>query len=376
MGQRKRDRHNASPDTSREKGDVLESIIQTMHGYPGAKVERNVYLPTVRDPDWRRENDVLISGNVGGYPIRIAIECKNVSSPIGVEEIGEFADKLEDVGIPVRQGVFVTSSRFRSGALRRARELGIQTLQYKNVKGDLPEAVSNAIQSLVYILLTIKKIQITNDIDSPGSAGEILFFWDDDGKLKGSVPDLVWRMWCDGELEMKLGSYSIDIELPSGWQEVVGGKIAKVARILIDYQVTGHVVDFPGDLDQHQLVDQLSGQITRYQVEATFDPPDGKYPVRIFSSENDVKTALMSRALLQIALGRVRLPRIRWMSLYWPPSQKAMSTLVSHLKSSLESGEEFDISAIGIEGIEGSDLKALWDTIISDHPMLDDCERA
>ena len=240
----------------------------------------------------------------------------------------------------------------------------------------MPEAVSNAIQSLVYILLTIKKIQITNDIDSPGSAGEILFFWDDDGKLKGSVPDLVWGMWCDGELEMKLGSYSIDIELPSGWQEVVGGKIAKVARILIDYQVTGHVVDFPGDLDQHQLVDQLSGQITRYQVEATFDPPDGKYPVRIFSSENDVKTALMSRALLQIALGRVRLPRIRWMSLYWPPSQKAMSTLVSHLKSSLESGEEFDISAIGIEGIEGSDLKALWDTIISDHPMLDDCERA
>jgi hypothetical protein len=60
------------------------------------------------------------------------------------------------------------------------------------------------------------------------------------------------------------------------------------------------------------------------------------------------------------------------MSLYWPPSQKAMITLRKHLKASLESGEEFDISAIGIEEIEGSDLKALWDPIIPDHPMADE----
>jgi len=372
MGQRKRKKHDASPDTSRGKGDILEDIVESMHGYPGAKIEKNVFLPAIKEPDRQREIDVLISGHVGGYPVSIAIECKNVSSPIEVKEIGEFSDKLEDVGIPVRQGVFVTSSRFRSGALSRASELGIKTLQYVNVKTDLPGVVSKAIQSIIFTLLTITQIQVTNDQGGPALAGEILFFRDDDGRLKGSVPDLVWKGWLKGELEDSLGNHSFQIELPPDWHQVVRGKTAIVEKIVVDYQITAHVVDFHGELDQHQLVDQQSGQVSRFHLDATFDPPDGQYPVNTYATEDNLESALRKKAMLHISLGRERLPRIRWMSLYWPPSKRAIMELHKHVKTSLESGDDIDFSAIGIEETEGSDMNALWDPIIPDHPFAKD----
>lgn len=372
MSRRRRKRHDAARETSRGKGDALEAIVELMHHFPGAKVERNVFLPAVRDPSRTREIDVLISGLVGGYPVRIAIECRNVSSLIEVGDVGEFIDKLKDVGIPVQHGVFVSASQFRRGALRRANELGLRTLRYEDVSSQLPAAVSNAIQSIIFTLLTIASIRITSDKGGPAPVGEILFFRDVEGNLKGSVPDLVWRMWRDAELDEQLGDHSVQVELPSGWLQIVGGEVADVKEVHVDYAVTAHVVDFPGNLTHHHLIDQQSNELARFQIEATFDPPDGRYPVSRYSSEADLDAALRGKAVLQVASGRIRLPRIRWMSLYWPPSKKAMDALMAHLRRAIEAGEDFDLTTIGIDEIEGSDLKALWDPIIPDHPMVDD----
>ena len=44
-----------------------------LHDLPGVKVERNVQLPPIRgDQTRRREIDVLLTGYVTGYPVRIA----------------------------------------------------------------------------------------------------------------------------------------------------------------------------------------------------------------------------------------------------------------------------------------------------------------
>ncbi len=370
MGRRKRSSHEASPDTTRGRGDLLEDIVETMHGFPGATVERNVFLPSVRHPTRKREIDVLVSGSIGGYKVQIPIECRNVNSPIEIKEIGEFADRLEDVGLPIRLGVFVTSSRFRSGALSRARELGIQTLQYKNVESGLPEAVSQAIQSVVFTLLTITRIEISNDVGGSASAGDTLFFRGEDRSLKGSVPDLVWKQWREGGIDNALGDCCTEIVLPPNWHQFIRGQRANVQRIRVNYQVTAQVVEFPGSLDQHQLVDQLSGQVKRFYAQATFDPPEGRYPVRTYSTEEALKSGLEGRAPLRISIGRQRLPRIRFASIYWPPSQRALQALLTHLKTTMARGEEFDVSKLRIEEIEGADLKAVWEPIVPDHPML------
>src|SRR5215203_6836970 len=114
---RKRRKHNAPKGSTREKGDVLEQIIAEMHNMPEVKVERNVYLPTIDKTGRIREIDVLITSQVAGFPVKIAIECKNEKEPTGIAKIGEFIDKLNDVGLPVQLGIFVSTSRYESGAL-------------------------------------------------------------------------------------------------------------------------------------------------------------------------------------------------------------------------------------------------------------------
>ncbi len=370
MTTRKRKTHKARPSTSRGKGDILEEIVASMHGFPGAKVERNVFLPALHAPERQREIDVLISGTVGGYPVKVGIECKNVRSPVGPKLIGEFADKLDDVGLPIRQGVFITASRFTSGALSRAKDLGIQTLEYRNVADKLPAAISNAVQSVIFLMLTISQIRITNNKGGPAQWGEILFFRGEDGTLKGSVPDLVWRQWRLGRLEESLGDHTVDLDLPSGWLQIVDGERADVEKMEVGYSISAHVVDFPGRLAHHQLLDSRSGTVSKFQVDATFDPKAVRYPVSAYANEGDLESALKARkASVKLQVGRVRLPRVRWGSMYWPPSQQAMQKLMALFILSRQKGEEFNLADIRIEDIEGEDLTTLWDPIIPDHPM-------
>jgi len=107
---RTRRKHNAPKGSTREKGDVLEKIIAEMHDVPGVKIERNQFLPSVDGSGRTREIDVLITSQVAGFPVRIAVECKNEKKTTDIEKIDAFIGKLQDVGIPVQHGVFVSTS--------------------------------------------------------------------------------------------------------------------------------------------------------------------------------------------------------------------------------------------------------------------------
>lgn len=366
--QRTRKRYKASPSSARGKGDILEAAVASLHEGPGLTVERNVFLPSLDGSGRTREVDVLVTATVAGYPIRVAIECKNETKPVGAQRIDAFVGKLDDVGVPRQHGVFVTPTRYTSGALKRAKSAGIETLLFKDISAELPKAVGSAFQSIVYLLLAISNIAIRNDQPGPALAGEMLFFRNAQGSVVGGVPDLVWQMWRRGQIPDTLGSHRFQIALPDGWLQVINGTIAKVEEINIEVAISAHTVTFPGSLTGSALVRPDSTQATKMTLQATFPKPVGTFPVVSFSREADLEDWLSARRGLGVAIGRIRLPRIRWTSLYWPPSDKAMAALAQIFLRSVQHGQDFNIDSIPLEEIEGSDLSAVWDPIMKSHP--------
>ena len=365
-----RRKHDAPKGSTREKGDILEKIIAEMHDVSGVKIERNVFLPTLDGSGRTREIDVLITSQVAGFHIRIAIECKNKNKVTGVEEIDEFIGKLLDVGIPTQLGLFVSTSKYTSGAVKRAKSVGIRTFRLQDISNKLPQGVKDAYQSQIYLLLTITKITVSNDVPDSASAGEILFFRDQFGKVSGSVADLVWREWSSGELSSQIGNHEVSLSLPDGWKQIVHGKIAKVSGIKVSYQVTGYAISFLGTVSQYDLVNVENSNIEKSQTVARFSPPSGKYPTIHFKSEDEFSSFKNEVRGISVIVGRFRLPRIVWYAMYWPPSKKTLQKLNQKIIDSLQRNEEFDLSAISLREIEGDDLSAIWEPIIADHPML------
>ena len=245
---RTRKKYSAPKGTTREKGDVLEKIVAEMHDVPGVKVERNQYLPSIDGSGRTREIDVLITSQVAGFPVRIAIECKNGIEPTGIARIGEFVDKLNDVGLPVQLGIFVSTSRYASGAIERAKTVGIRTLLLIDVTSNLSNEVKSAFQSLIYLLATIATVNISVSEESPKPSGLSMFFFDDEGKICGSVGDLVWDHWRKGKIPDVIGTYEINLELPKTWKQKHDGQELILTKITAKTYVTGHIITVEGKL--------------------------------------------------------------------------------------------------------------------------------
>ncbi len=80
-----------------------------MHDHPGVTVERNRRLPPASGLGGKREIDVLITAIVAGYPVQMAVECKN--------EADAFIGKLQHVGIPPQQGIYISANGYTTGAI-------------------------------------------------------------------------------------------------------------------------------------------------------------------------------------------------------------------------------------------------------------------
>jgi hypothetical protein len=367
---RTRRKHDAPKGSTREKGDVLEKIIVEMHEVSGVKIERNQYLPSIDGSGRTREIDILITSQVAGFPVRIVIECKNEKKTTDIERIDAFIGKLQDIGIPVQHGVFVSTSRYASGSIEHAKRVGIRTFLLRDISDKLAEIVKEAIQSVIYLLLTITNIGIVNDISVTAPWSEVLFFRDDEGKLCGSLPDLVWDKWIKGNIEDFVGEHEILFSLPTGWHQIIQGQEANIKSIKVTVSVIAIVLTLSGTLNHYQLIDAKDGTIEKNQIKALFNPTLGKYPINEFRTEQDLVSYLHKQQGMKLSIGRFRLPRIRWLSIYWPPSKKAMLALARIHKEKTEQGQPFDMSAIPLTEIEGDDLNALWEPIAEDHPFL------
>lgn len=209
--------------TRNDKGILLEQIVAMLHKSEGVKVETNVFLlPKSGDESRKREVDVLLTSDVAGCPVRVAIQCKNYKKPITVGQIDEFIGLLKDVGIPYQYGIVISVHGYQSGAIKRAKEEGIKTLVLEGLdKSRLNAEIQDTFQFFVYLLLVVENMHIRTEI----ADGYLAFcFWDEDNNVHGFFTDLIVNRWRNGEIPMKLGEYSLDLKLPQGWYQVLNGK--------------------------------------------------------------------------------------------------------------------------------------------------------
>ncbi|MCA1624829.1 MAG: restriction endonuclease, partial [Acidobacteria bacterium] len=225
---RKKDR------TRNDKGIILEEVVAMLHDYEGVKVERNVkFSPKSGDKSRKIEIDVLLTSYVAGYPIRIAIQCKNYEKRISREQIGAFKDSLDDVGIPYQHGIVVSVHGFQSGAIKRAKELGIRTRELKGLTKDrLAAEIQEAFQFFIYLLPIVTEISVTNEIQKDKFGGVLsMAFFDKNLFFRGLALDLIVNQWRQDNIPTLLGEYNLELKVPSGWYQLFENKPAKVFSI-------------------------------------------------------------------------------------------------------------------------------------------------
>lgn len=358
-----------SKSNSSVKGKLVEMIVAAMHNSPDVKVERNVRLPAIRSSRRKREIDILISGSMAGYPIRLAIECKNYESIIDVPYIDAFIGKLQDIGMATQQSIFVSAHGFTSGALERAKEVGITPLVLTGLTKDrLAVEIGKAIQSIVYLMLDITKLEITNEVERVDMGALLWFLYDENGEARGSIPDLVWKRWIEGFPESLLGEYDFEVDIPQGWVHYIDNTPYSISSARVTAKVIGLVVNFAGQVTQHALVNPLDSEINKLHADVSFDVRNGTYPVMTFDREASLQDYIQGLPETVKLVSKVRLPRIRFYHIYWPYSATSIAKIAvlgkkCQQESRLATSEE-------LQQIEGDDIKAIWEPIWKKNPIL------
>ncbi len=300
---------------STKKGRLLEKVVAGLHIGRGLKVETNVLIPTLRDGKRRREIDVLISGSLSGYPMRLAVECKNENKPIGVAYIGGFYEKLQDIGFPHQHGIFVSTSRYTTGALKRAKELGIKTFLFEGLTADgLSEAIAEAIQSVVYLMLDVREFSFIENVPDgggPPSRQRPPIFQTGDEKKIGIIQDLIWQQWMHGQPDSITGEHELSLPLPETWQERRNDQVIPIHSISAKVQVIGLVLTITGEARQHSLVNTKDQSIEKKNIQVAFDKPDAKVAIHNIYTETELENFLKNEIKSTISVGRIRIPRIR-----------------------------------------------------------------
>lgn len=359
-----------APVSSTEKAKVLEQIVAMLHAGPGVTVQQRVKLPTLFNPRSRREIDVLVTGEVAGYRVQLAVECKNVKRPIGTEQIGDFARKLEQVGLAPSQGLFVTTSRFSEDALDHAQSLNMKALIFPDLTDDgLNLVVSEAFQSIVFLLPEVVEVNMVNDIEGPiADDGDAFLLYDPDETPAGTIPDFVWNAWRRGEIERTIGQHLISMQFPEGWYNLIGGQKQYVQAIGIMVRVLGLALALPGESRRTSLVNARDHSLDRVSAEATWRPPQGLYELRTFETTSDLDEYVRAHPWLHIVT-QIPLPRIRfWNMMFWPPSER-VATIMKERMEALREGRGPDPRPFDFTELEGTDLSVVWEPIASEYLM-------
>ncbi len=355
------------------KGRLIEDLVQRLHESTDFLVRPRVHLPTKRNPKHYREVDILATGEMLGRTMHLAFECKNYGKRIGAPKVDEFRGKLEDVGVPVQHGIMITSvNGYTADALERANELGITLLVLDGLTDDrLATVAYEAFQSIIYILLSINRISITNGVPN-ADWEDLLYLRDPAGKLQGSVMDLVWAEWRDGRVPMTLGTYDLSLTIPPGWHWLMEGKHTP-STVKMKVQTTAYVVTIAGQAMHVSLRDAQTGKLVRNHISASFaEEISGTFKLARASTEEELQRLLSVPSKMHIAFHRVPLPRIAY-DIYWPPSERAIARLQQHIHELIREGR-YDIEQHKptFWDIEGRDLSRIWDPIWSAHPASRD----
>jgi hypothetical protein len=240
------------------QGRVVERIVALMHEQPGVTVERNKFLPPVHGKGRKREIDVLITGDLAGYPIQIAIECKDEAEAIGSPRIDAFVGKLHYLGISSRQSIYVSAHGYTTGAKERAEEAGIKLLTLRHLTdADLVHSIAGAFQSTIYLLLQVAQMEVSGGVPPPYWERALSFF-DADGNLAALLPDFIWQKWMMNEIPLPLGEHELSLPLPTNLRQMVNGNAVETFEAKAKVRILGVIVTLEGQTKGYQLISALN----------------------------------------------------------------------------------------------------------------------
>jgi tetratricopeptide (TPR) repeat protein len=352
MNKSRTSRNSKKDRTRNDKGRLLEQIVAMLHKTEGVQVETNVFLPPKSgDQSRTREIDVLLTGNVAGYPVRIAIQCKNYGKPITIGQIGEFRDLLEDVGIAPQSGIIVSVHGYQAGGTKRAKELGIKVLVLEGLdETRLKAEIKDTFQFFVHLLLVVEDMHITSEITDGYLA---VCFWEEDNNIIGWFTDLIVSRWRNGEIPMKLGEYPIDLKLPQGWYQVSNGKLIYPSNMTAKLRVVGYLAEMKGKVEQYKLKEADTDKIENFHLQADFDVLNNliksTHEEPIFTEEELKK--LKKDATTSIE-NRIRLPKIFVRNHLEPISKRAFNKLLAGTEN-LSKEEIEKLPQLELEEVEG-----------------------
>jgi hypothetical protein len=235
----------------------------------------------------------------------------------------------------------------------------------------LSEAVHEASQLVVSVVPFMSRLSVVREVPGGASTPEVLALYDAEGQLVGSIPDLLWMRWLEGEPGSVLGEHELEIGLPEGWHARAKGERARVLSVTAKVEIGAAVVELPGTATSVALVDPKGGGVQKARASARFDNAPGQYPVRNFGDEGERAAYLEGqRAAFRVTVGRIRAPRIRVNHVYWPPSER-VARRMKQLEKCHMAGRIGGMSPENLRGVEGTDLRTIWEPILKGYPAVE-----
>lgn len=366
----KNSQRSSAGSTSKQKGKLVEKIAAMLHEGPNVKVERNARLSPLKKgrKKRKREIDVLLTSYVAGYPVNIAIECKNKAEPTEIEDIDAFIGKLDDVGIPCQHGIFISASGYTSGAIDRAKEGRIRTLLLTGLTEDrLSEAISKAYQYTVFLLPVVKEICF---VTGEPKASELPGFQNENGDICGLLPDLVWFQWQGGQIPAVIGEHEIQLPVPSGWQPIVDGKLTQLlAPSTATIEIVGIVLKLTGKARRHSLIDMYDQKTDKFRLDVDFNIQrlQGKrVTFRHFFTEEKLRAWMEKHGDIRL-VSRQKLPRIQLLNKFYYPMSERVAGIVMNRLIAYDAGQIPDPPIFIFNELEGSEIKNVWEPIWKGH---------
>jgi hypothetical protein len=283
---------------------------------------------------------VVITSNVLGYPVRFGIGCKNEAKRLGTGAVDSFVRSLQDVGIPVQQGILVSTKGFTRDAQDAAKDHGIRTLVFEGLSADrLGQEINAALQSMVFLLITQMNLSLLPYVDESLDGGPQFVNAVLDLKDEPSAPQLftcLWQLWMSAAIPATIGNHFVNIKPKSA--EATWHVIGAVT-------VTGLIASVPGTFSHSILKNVEAGGIERLRVSAKFEGIKGPLTLEPVNSEEALSAMVHKEPMSMVT--RVRVPRIVTSVGYWPPSEEAMQKA----KALFDAGK-----TVTFEDIESSNL--------------------
>jgi hypothetical protein len=331
--------------TAKAKGNILEDLVAMMHEVPGVLVEKRKKLPVLQGKRKRtREIDVLITSNVAGYKVHIALGCKNEAKALDTLAVDNFVGILTDVGIPVQHGILVSANGYTRDAQDAAFSRGIRTLVFEGLSADrLGQEINAALKSVVYLLVSQFNLSMLPYVEDA---------WGNDPRFITAVLDrddeppvtqimtCVWELWVSGAIPATIDEHSICL-MP---------KNAEAKWFVIGtVWVTGWMASAPGTISHSILKDTQAGKVDRVHISGKFDQIKGPLTLEPVNSEEALADVLKKERIAVVI--RVRVPRIISDVGYWPPTAEAMQKA----KALFDAGKP-----VTFEDIESTNILDAW----------------